>query len=242
MKKQLLFALSVLCFTAATAQSVLATKFCGTPEVMEKAFRENPKLKAEFEAREEQLRKQDAADFLRGYPNTQTPLANNYVIPVVFHVIHNYGLENISDAQIKDEVRILNLDYNKLNADTSAVDSVFKPLIANVGITFKLAQLDPNGKCTNGIDRIPSLLTYNADDNAKLNPWPNNQYLNVWVVSSIANGAAGYAYYPSGFLIPSVDYSGSIGTSQPLTSRALSHEIGHVMNLEHPWATPMPLV
>ena len=44
--------------------------------------------------------------------------AQSYIIPVVVHVLHQGGPENISDAQILDAMRILNEDYNKQNADT----------------------------------------------------------------------------------------------------------------------------
>src|SRR5690606_23127577 len=33
---------------------------------------------------------------------------NEYVIPVVFHIIHNNGPENISDEQVIDAMRVLN--------------------------------------------------------------------------------------------------------------------------------------
>jgi len=168
-----------------------------------------------------------------------------YVIPVVFHVIHTYGTENISDAQIKDQIDILNRDYNKLNADTSAVIPPFQHLIANVKITFRLAQLDPNGNCTNGIDRIYSHKTNSADDASKLNQWPREKYLNVWTVKTIGqDGVAGYAYYPSAVTGPAFpmdgviilsQYIGSVGTGSAYSSRALTHEIGHWMSLEHPW-------
>src|SRR5574343_1102251 len=42
-------------------------------------------------------------------------------IPIVFHIIHQWGEENISDEQIFDAVRILNEDYNKDNADTTEI-------------------------------------------------------------------------------------------------------------------------
>jgi PKD repeat protein len=62
----------------------------------------------------------------------------------------------------------------------------------------------------------------------------------------MADGVAGYAFYPSavqgifapydGVMILS-DYIGSIGTSSPGTSRALTHEIGHYLNLPHTWGS-----
>ncbi|CAN5406490.1 hypothetical protein BH09BAC1_BH09BAC1_14460 [soil metagenome] len=167
-----------------------------------------------------------------------------YVIPVVFHIIHNYGAENISDAQIYDAVSILNLDFRKQNADTAAIVPAFKNIAADAFIEFRLASKDPHGNCTNGIDRIQSTQTYNGDDVAKLNPWPRNYYLNIWVVASMRDGVAGYAYYPSAVegLLAKIDgviilsqYVGSIGTGSIGNSRALTHEIGHSFSLPHTW-------
>ncbi|MFI5148106.1 MAG: M43 family zinc metalloprotease [Bacteroidia bacterium] len=244
MKKFYSLPILILLFVSAgKAQTGETLKYCGTPAIYEKLYRDNPKMKAEFEANELVLKNQDALDFMHGYRQMKTvSSAPTYIIPVVFHILHDYGPENISDAQVLDEVNILNRDYRKLNADTSVVDSVFKSIIADTKIEFRLAQIDPNGKCTNGIDRIASLQTYIGDDNSKLNPWPRNKYLNVWVVKTISNGAAGYAYLPSNFLSSTIDgililsnYIGSTGTGSTVTSRALTHEIGHFFNLQHPW-------
>lgn len=167
-----------------------------------------------------------------------------YIIPLVFHVIHNYGAENISDEQIYDAVRILNQDYRKLNADTSAIVPSFQALAGDAHIEFRLASKDPHGNCTNGIDRIQSLQTYNGNDESKLNAWPQDYYLNIWVVAKMKDGVAGYAYYPGAVtgqitkydgVIILHDYVGSIGTASPLRSRALTHEIGHSLNLPHTW-------
>ncbi|OFX56534.1 MAG: hypothetical protein A2046_14325 [Bacteroidetes bacterium GWA2_30_7] len=165
-----------------------------------------------------------------------------YVIPIVFHIVHKYGSENISKAQIEDAVRILNEDFRKLNTDTNNIVAAFKSIAADSKIEFRLAQLDPDGNCTEGITRVYSELTVNADDNAKyVDPiWPRNQYMNIWVVKSVS-GAAGYAYYPSSWsdevdgVIINHEYVGSIGTGSATRSRALTHEIGHSLNLSHTW-------
>ena len=170
-----------------------------------------------------------------------------YTIPVVFHILHTYGTENISDAQVEDAVNILTRDYNKQNADTANIVSAFQSIASNVGIVFKLAKLDPQGNCTNGIDRIYTPLTNIADDDAKLNVWDRSKYLNIWVAKGIASGAAGYSMYPSsvatsfGAAVDGImilhNYVGSIGTGSTSRSRALTHEVGHWLNLAHLWGS-----
>lgn len=167
-----------------------------------------------------------------------------YIIPVVFHIIHRYGPENISDAQVLDCVRLLNEDFRKLNADTTQIVPSLISVAADCEIEFRLATIDPNGNCTNGIDRIYSNLTYLANDDAKLNPWPSNKYLNIWSVHSLENaGAAAYAYYPgtappgADGILSRYDYVGSIGSSTSSHRHTMTHEVGHCLNLAHVWGS-----
>ncbi len=172
--------------------------------------------------------------------------SENYIIPVVFHVIHENGDENISDAQILDQMAILNRDFRKLNADTVEIMDEFQDLASDTKIEFRLANKDPFGNCTNGIEHIYSHETNIGDDFSKLNQWPRTRYLNVWIVNSMESGVAGYAYYPSavsgalffadGIIILN-EYIGSIGTGSTYNSRALTHEIGHWLSLPHVWGS-----
>lgn len=116
---------------------------------------------------------------------------------MVFHILHLGGPENISDEQIYDQVRILNRDYQKLNADTAQVVSAFKDKIANVGFKFVLAGIDPEGNCTNGITRhFTSKTFWNADSLQDFTyTWPPEKYLNFYIVKSI-NIAPAYTFYP----------------------------------------------
>lgn len=179
-----------------------------------------------------------------------------YVIPIVFHIVHAGGNENIPDANIYDAIRILNEDYNKLNPDTTNIVAAFKPIAANVGFEFRLAQKDALGNCVKGITRTYSLETFvgtqamvdDVNRNLNGNPsntnnvrFPRNKYLNVWVCAD-PNGAAGYTNLPSGFVPAKYDgiwlkynYCGSLPPSNATTSRALTHEVGHWMNLRHTW-------
>lgn len=210
---------------------------CGTSEVYNQSIIDHPEILVEQQKLEE-FTKQFIAN-----QATSKVAAATYTVPVVFHVVHNYGPENITDAQIYDAVNVMTKDFTLQNSDTINIYSTFKPLIANVGITFKLAQIDPNGNCTNGIDRIASIKTYSGDNSTKFNPWPQGKYLNIWVVNKIASGAAGYAYYPGGTsanydgIMILYDYVGSIGQSTVGTSRALTHEVGHFLNLQHVWGS-----
>ena len=213
---------------------------CGTTQATQKLYEQHPELVAAQAAYDAEI-----AQLIANAKSEQRSSTTVYTIPIVFHIIHQNGTENISDAQIFDQVAILNRDYRKLNADTATVVDAMKPLIADSYVEFRLAQLDPDGNCTNGIDRIYSHKTNSADDYSKLNGWPRDKYLNVWVVKTIGSvGVAGYAYYPtavSGPLFPVdgvlilYDYIGSISPSMVSHSRALTHEIGHYLNLQHTW-------
>jgi PKD repeat protein len=232
--RKLIFILSLICAYSASAQEI---KYCYTTQVYREVLKQRPELlqvQKELENFTEQYVAHHAADV------TGTVL----VIPIVFHIIHNNGPENISEAQVLDQVRILNEDFRLLNSDTSLIVQAFKPIAADCEIEFRLATLDPNGNCTTGIDRIQSALTYNGDDGSKLDPWPSNMYLNIWTVHDLgSSGAAAYAYYP-GFAPPGADgviaihnYIGSIGTGDAGRSRVLTHEIGHCLNLAHVWGS-----
>lgn len=238
MKKSLLFLLTFLSFNAFAQESV---KYCGADEMRISVLKQNPKIAQAVIKRDAELEK-FTAQFVSDYYDNNTRSAT-YTIPVVFHVIHNYGVENISDAQILDGLDIVNKTFRKQLADTASIVSVFKPLHADCDIEFKLAQLDPDGNCTNGINRIASPLTLIGDHSVKsLIQWPTNKYLNVYIVSQAA-GLAGHCVWPGDAdTIPAWDgivigynYVGSIGTSSYTQSVAFAHECGHYLNLHHIW-------
>ncbi len=179
-----------------------------------------------------------------------------YRIPIVFHVLHNGGAENISYDQILDQLAVLNRDYRKLNLDVNDVVPEFKSLTADIEIEFVLANRDPLGRPFGGVTRTMDPITNTggtANESTQLTAiktkndiyqgeWSGKQYyLNVFVCANVGSTAAGYTRNPSGdksmangiWILH--NYVGSIGTSSVNTSRALTHEIGHWLNLSHTW-------
>ncbi len=228
--------------------SLFAQEKCLTEIMFQEAAAKDPQLLRNREAME--LWTQQYLEQQQNQSATEKGAAVVKVIPVVVHVIHFNGSENISKAQIQNQIDILNEDFNALNADTTNCPAVFQPLIGNTQVEFRLAQLDPNGNCTDGIVRVYSPLTVNARNNVKaLSYWPSNQYLNMWVVNSIENSGGspgqviGFAQFPGtgspltdGVVIKH-DFMGNIGTAAGTgnAGRTATHEVGHWLNLRHIW-------
>ena len=191
------------------------------------------------------------------------PKSTVYKIPVVFHILHSGGIENITREQVLDAVAILNRDYRLLNADAATVhfdfnssnpDAVCEP--SDVEIEFVLATKAPNGACFSGITRTLSAMSYQGEDGGDQvqaivsgndvyqGQWAGNKYLNIFVCGDIG-GAAGYTTNPSNWSGTSMtngiwllhNYTGSIGTGDVYRSRALTHEVGHWLNLSHTWGS-----
>ncbi|MCH6235114.1 M43 family zinc metalloprotease [Cognataquiflexum rubidum] len=187
--------------------------------------------------------------------------AERRVIPVVVHVIHNGTPEgsgaNIPFSQIEAQIRIINEDFRRQNADTTLTPQEFLGVVADANIEFVLARQDPKGLPTNGVVRVKGPKTvYNPnipsdiDLIGQTSLWPPEDYMNIWVVT-IIDPIIGFASLPisnlPGLNVPpnsrendgvTIDYryfgeggnaaSGSKG-------RTATHEIGHFLGLRHIW-------
>ena len=169
-------------------------------------------------------------------------------IPVVVHVVHKTPDENISAAQIRSQIKVLNKDYRAKNADKNKVPAVWQGLVTDAGVHFKLATIGPTGKKTTGITRTQtSEDSFSDDDTMKssatggVNPWPTKKYLNIWVCT-LSGGLLGYAQFPGGpaatdgVVILNTAF-GTKGTAAvPFNlGRTTTHEVGHWLNLRHIW-------
>lgn len=237
----LIFAAGVFMACQLTAQD----RFCGATEVQNKWFAEHPDLKARFDQYQAEAEAQDQARFNNngGQYRTASISAANFTIPVVFHILHTGGGENISALQVQDAVDILNRDYRKQNADTNMVVAAFQNIIGDAKIEFRLATKDPNGVCTDGIIRHWDASTnWTGSLQEYAYTWDPTEYLNIYVVRTINSNAAGYTFLPGSGIPSAMDaivilstYVGSTGTGNVATSRALTHEVGHWLNLPHVW-------
>ncbi|MGB0918394.1 MAG: zinc-dependent metalloprotease [Flavobacteriales bacterium] len=156
-------------------------------------------------------------------------------IPLVVHVVHNNGAENISDTQIMDGIEQLNLRFQNASpySDVSGTD---------VQIQFCLASINPEGDATNGITRTASNHTDinwnngapNDTELKNIDRWEPQLYLNVWVIRDIASltGIIGYSSFPSSLTAyPSFD--GIVIQHDYFNTSALTHEVGHYLGLYH---------
>ena len=178
-------------------------------------------------------------------------------LPTVIHVIYSNPTENINEEQVLSQLEVLNQDYRRENTDQTLTPKDYKKIAVDTGIEFCLATVDPDGKPTNGIDRVsiansPFTERYINEVIKPSTIWDPNRYLNIWVCN-ISGGILGYAQFPvSSGLAGLPGFSGTanadgvvinyntFGTSGTVTApfdkgRTATHEIGHWLGLRHIW-------
>ncbi len=218
--------------------------YCGTDILWRKTINESPQ-KAE---RIHRIR-QKLDDHIAEYQEEKRA-GTVYIVPVVFHVIHDNGPEKIDPARVENAMDILTRDFRKNNQDTTTIKSPFKSIAADAEIEFRLAQKDPNGNCHRGITYTQSTKTYDGDAQMKgLIQWDPSSYLNVWICNDIdlggGGGVAGYTTPPAQAeanpsedgIVLKYNYLGTQSPSSVWKSRTLTHETGHYFGLDHPWGT-----
>jgi PKD repeat protein len=215
---------------------------CGTDEMRQQMIARNPDLLRQEAEAEHGL--QAYLQAKAGHRDADDTTV--YVIPIVFHVLYDPTAgndeHNISDAQVMQEVNNLNINYAKLNADTAQIIDAFKPAASKINVRFELATKDPFGNCTNGIDRITTLRSTNAQNYSKLDPWFRDRYANVWVVHGLVQDIPGGELLGYSQLPPDVqDSYGALIDGvimlwdQVGNGTTLTHELGHFLNLQHTW-------
>jgi PKD repeat protein len=212
---------------------------CGTNEALENLHKQFPHMKTEYESAQLLRNSQVINDSENGVAKKSD---TNYVVAVVFHIMHEYGSENVSDSEIYSLMEELNEDYSATNAGLSAIIPMFDTLVADMGIEFRLAALDPFGNCTNGIEHIYSHETNNGETVSKINQWDRSHYMNVWVAETPSTGGSvqgtllGYATFPAGTDGSQFWTDGiMLRATTTVNTETLTHEAGHYFGLAHPF-------
>lgn len=191
----------------------------------------------------------DEAEFQNYLKNRNK--SESYTIPVVVHIVKNEDHDemDITDQEIYRQIEILNEAYNSLNVDINQTPEMFDSLIGNPQIEFCLATVDPEGYATSGITRSTTdVLTFSTSlDNIKhsdlggVDAWDTESYLNIWV-GKITTGVLGYSHTPTASipddehgLVVGYPYFGETEHEYYGLGKTAVHEIGHYLNLKHPW-------
>ena len=159
-------------------------------------------------------------------------------VGVVVNVVYQTSAQNISEAQVKSQIDVLNRDFGAKNPDKAKVPTPWKGLVTDSRIRFKLQ----------GITRTKTTKTsFTYDDAVKkastggIAPKDPAKYLNLWVCA-LGGGLLGYAQFPGGPAATDgvvINYRafGTSGTAEaPFDrGRTATHEVGHYFNLRHIW-------
>lgn len=166
-----------------------------------------------------------------------------YNIPVVIHIIHNgdaVGVgENISDAQALSQIKVLNQDFRRIMATRGGANTT--GLAVDTEINFVIAQTNPAGALTNGIDRLnrtpPNVAANgpagswqtkaNVETMKTTTSWDPTNYFNIWVIrvggKTLANGGIsdllGYAQFPSTSGLSDLAVNGGAANTDGLVCR-----------------------
>ena len=187
--------------------------------------------------RANQMRLEGATD--RRRQTTEDPQQAKLVtIKTVVHVVHNTDEQNISLAQIKSQFKVLNADFRAKNADRNQTPDVWKGLVSDSKIQFKLVNVTRTQTAKSSFTHDDGVKRPSTGGIAPVDP---NTHLNIWVCP-LGDGLLGYAQFPGGptatdgVVINHLAF-GSGGSAQtPFDKgRTATHEVGHYLNLRHIW-------
>lgn len=252
MKRILLSATGCLTLLASVTRAQTVQP-CNTYRMQEIHTKNIPGYKAKLDAANAELTANYEAYLNKAAQRTSSiPASYTFTIPVVFHILHMGGTENIDDSDCITALNYVNKDYARMGSDTSTIDPLYDTAYINSHIHFELAKKDPMGNCTSGIihhynentnwQQGDALFHYIYSGYGSTN-WSPSRYLNIYVVKSIIDEGnsggtvIGYTYLPGtspNYSSDAIVYTGSGGwLTNMVAVRSLSHEIGHWLGLSH---------
>ncbi|HXU26918.1 MAG TPA: zinc metalloprotease, partial [Bacteroidia bacterium] len=239
----------IITLTAALAffANGYAQRVCGTLQHEQWLQQQNPKRAEQRKAYEQAISAFVKNAAAKQNQNNKTQSITQ--IPLVVHMVYSSTADSVEDAQIFSQIKILNDDYTRQNADTVNTPAPFKAVAGAPMVQYCWAQRDPNGNPTTGIERRKSTTTsWGADDAVKsyatggLDAWDPSRYFNIWVCN-LGGGLLGYGEFPTssvsntyGFVAGATCFGDTLLAQAPYDKgRTATHEIGHCFNLLHIW-------
>jgi Pregnancy-associated plasma protein-A len=188
-----------------------------------------------FRTRQQRLEGETARRRAIGFLPAELKLAK---IKVVVHVVYKDPSQNISDAQINSQMKVLNLDFRAKNTDKKKTPAVWNGLVADSQVEFTLYKVTRNQTTRSSFSTDDGVKRAASGGVTPLNP---SRYLNMWVCA-LGGGILGYAQFPGGpkssdGVVINYRAFGTLGTAQaPFNKgRTATHEVGHYLNLRHIW-------
>ena len=222
-----------------------AQRKCNTFSYSQKEQQQNPLLKEKLQSIE-----QFTQQYISQERTAARGGANVITIPVVFHILYHTPEENISEAIIMEQLKIINDCFRRQNADTTNTPARFKAVAADCEVEFKLAISDPRRRSTSGIVRkYTPIRSWVDDDKMKFSAsmgadaWDAKSYLNIWVCNM--ERMAGYASLPGsdpakdGVVLSFYAFGANYYGGGYDRGKTAVHEIGHWLNLKHTWGDDM---
>jgi len=216
---------------------------CATTDYLKMQIAEDPSIELKMQAFEAELQQ-----FISEL-GSQLKSANGIItIPVVFHILYKTDDENLPDSRVREQMEALNRDFIGMT-NHGTIYPFDTTLKANCGIQFCMAQLDPWGNYTTGIERREVTAEYFSmnDNGAKffakggLDAWDPKKYMNIWVCDLSPN-LCGYAQYPGsginntyGVVIDLVCFGFTGANFRYNVGATTTHELGHCFDLRHIW-------
>ena len=231
--------------------SVKGQKRCNSNQLMQLQLNEHPEILANKMASNRLVIQQQNQQ-----QKTRKTQQAVVTIPVVFHVLYNNAEENLSFDQLQSQIDVLNEDYRRQNDNATNTWSQ----ATDAQIEFCFANIDLNGNYFEGVTRKftsksefnPNSFDMFSSSTGGKEIWPD--YLNIYVcdLDVFKEGVLGTApfpgYYPAydGVVL---DYR-VVGRQQIVNGtelyklvsnydlgRTATHEVGHWLDLEHPWGS-----
>jgi hypothetical protein len=159
-------------------------------------------------------------------------------IKTVVNVVYRTDVQNVSDAQIKSQLKAMDKDFRATNPDRTQTPAPWLGLVTDARVQFKLVKITRRKTTRTGFTFDDGVKKASTGGIAPFNP---RTHLNMWVCA-LTGGLLGYAQFPGGpaatdGVVINYQAFGTSGTAQaPFhKGRTATHEVGHYFNLRHIW-------